>query len=55
MSIRPRIPRNRAPVIPLYSRARWYESTHNRVVAIIVLATFGGVIVHAALAWWGAS
>lgn len=51
----PRIPRNRPAVIPLFSRPAWYESTLNRVIAIVLLSTFGGIAVHALLAWWGAS
>lgn len=47
----PRIPRARPPVIHRTDHPAWYESTLNRVLAIVVIAAFGGVLVNAALAW----
>jgi len=49
----PRIPRHRPAVIPCRG-ARWHHSPANRVLAVVLLATFGGVALHALLALWAA-
>ena len=46
---RPRVPRYRAPII---SVGNTWQSTARRVLAVVVLATFGGVALLSMLAWW---
>ena len=47
----PRIPRHRPAVIPCRG-ARWYQSPGHRMLAVVLLVTFGGICVHALLALW---
>lgn len=45
----PRIPRHRPAVIPCRG-ARWYQSPGHRMLAVVLLVTFGGVGVLSMLA-----
>lgn len=50
----PRIPRHRAPYTPAQDRPAWYETTANRVIAILLLAACGGVALLSLLRWMAA-
>lgn len=51
----PRIPRHRAPLIPAWDRPHWYETTAHRIVALVLLGSVGGFLVHGLATWWGAA
>ncbi len=49
--ITPRIPRDRAPVIPAFDRPRWHDLTGARVLAALVIVVAVGVPLLGLIAW----